>query len=70
MTEMYAVVVSWQSEMMPVPAHFAYHEEHVPSDLHLPQMTVREVPTTDLAHHVVCCDCWQKIHQEQEEQRS
>ena len=58
----HVVIVSWQSEMMPVPSHSAYHPEHY-TPTHLPNASVREVSLPDTARSAVCCGCWEKIHQ-------
>jgi hypothetical protein len=62
MTSPHVVIVSWQSEVMPVPSHFVFHEQHY-TQANLPNMSIRQTSVEDIAKHAVCCGCWENIHQ-------
>jgi len=64
--------VAWQTEVMPVPAYWYYHQEcYSVHAIPLPNEQIRQVNSADVGIHATCQVCGRAISvQQQEEKRA
>jgi len=58
-----AIIVSWQSSVMPVAA-FNYYHQRCYTGSSFPSQEKRELPIEDVGMNAVCCECWKPIREE------